>query len=136
MLLNGAGAWASIDSKTIIELEKLQTLFLSSLFAVPFSTPRPSLAWDTGSLLMENRVLLQKLNLAFHIKSLEQETLAKKVLEEQLKNEWPGLEKYVRDICKDNDLPDILWDDDDVDMTKKMWKKLVKEAIVKKKKKS
>ena len=51
-------------------MEKLQTLFLSVLLAVPLSCARPALAWDTETLSMENRVAQRKLNFVGHLKRL------------------------------------------------------------------
>ena len=77
-------------------------------------------------------LVVQKLNLAFHINGMDNSTLAKQVMVEQIKNEWPGLSKEVREFTESMDLPDILVEDTDIDINKKKWKKMVKAATKKK----
>ena len=72
------------------------------------------------------------MNLAYHLKSLDSSTLASQVLEEQVKNEWPGLAAEVREMCQELDLPDILLKDTDIELSDKGWKKMVNESIRKK----
>ena len=88
-------------------MEKLQTLFLSVLLAVPLSCARPALAWDTETLSMENRVAQRKLNFVCHLKRLGENLLAKQVYQEQLKHEWPGLVSEIKELCKNLRLEDI-----------------------------
>ena len=45
-LLNNSEVWVDLDKECMEELDKLQTLFLSVLMAVPVSCPRPALSWD------------------------------------------------------------------------------------------
>ena len=41
---------------------------------------------------------------------------AKKVMEEQIKNDWPGLSREVTNLCEILELPDILMNDTDIDL--------------------
>ena len=75
-LLSNADTWTSLDEKTLLELDKLQVLFLSVLLSVPLSCPRPAVFWDTGSISMENKIIIRKLNLIHHIKSLDDSSIA------------------------------------------------------------
>ena len=100
MLLNNGGRWTGVGEDTVNELEKLQTLFLSVLLQVPFSAPRPALGWETEPVNMVRRLNKMKLNLAFHIKTLDEGDLANQILEEQIKYEWPGLASEVGKLCK------------------------------------
>ena len=95
MLLNNTGAWSDMDEKTLKELEKLQTLFLTVLLAVPASVAGPALLWDTSTLSMKNRIDKRKLNLAYHIRLLDDNSLAKQVMDEQVQKHWPGLAREV-----------------------------------------
>ena len=81
---NGGMGTEFMDEKTFKELEKLQTLFLTVLLAVPASVASPSLLWDTSTLSMENRIDKRKLNLAYHIRLLDDKSLAKQVMDEQV----------------------------------------------------
>ena len=126
-LLNNAGTWTEIDMETLKELDKLEALFLSVLLAVPLSAPRASLFWDTGTVSMENKIIKEKLGLAFHIKSLEDTTLAKQIYLEQVKNNWPGLTQEVGELCENMSIPNII--SSDQIMSKYSWKKLVKKAV-------
>ena len=130
MLLSNASTWTELTTATLQELDKLEALFLSVLLAVPLSSPRPSLLWDTGTLSMENKIIKKKLNLIFHIKSLDDKTLAKQVYMEQIKNNWPGLTKEVEDICECLEIVNITKTDDEI--TKYSWKKIVSKAVEKK----
>ena len=99
-LLNNSEVWVDSDKTCIDELEKLQTLFLSVLLAVPVSCARPALAWDTQTLSMENRVAQRKLNFVCHVKRLGEDSLAKQVYQEQIKHEWPGWTLKSRSYAK------------------------------------
>ena len=49
---------------------------------------------------MKLRIWKEKLNLVLHIRSLNDETLAKKIYNEQRKQGWPGLAKETKNICE------------------------------------
>ena len=127
-LLNNSGTWTELDEETLKELDKLQALFLSVLLAVPRSAPRASLLWDTGTTSMENKIIEKKLGLMFHIKSLDDTTLAKQIYNEQVKNSWPGLTQEVNELCENMNIPNIIKSEEN--MTKYTWKKLVKKAVI------
>ena len=94
-LLNNCETWTELDQDCIDELDKLQTLFLSVLMAVPSTCARPDLPWDTQSLSMTNRIIQRKLNLCVHLKKLDGKDLSKQIFEEQLRNGYPGLNNCV-----------------------------------------
>ena len=97
------------------------------LLAVPLSAPRAALLWDTGTTSMENKIIEKKLGLMFHIKSLDDTTLAKQTYLEQVRNSWPGLTQEVNELCENMSIPNIIKSDEN--MTKYMWKNLVKKAV-------
>ena len=127
MLLNNGGTWTGVGEDTVNELEKLQTLFLSVLLAVPLSVPRPALGWETKSVGMIHRLNKMKLNLAYHIKTLDEGDLANQVLEEQIKYEWPGLASEVRELCKELEIDNIM--DEKPTVSKASWKNTVNKAV-------
>ena len=134
-LLGNADTWTEINQEALDELEKIQTIFLSMLLVVPLSCPRPALAWDTGTLLMENRIAQKKLNLLVHLKTLNDDSLAKEIYNEQLKNNWPGLVNEGKELCDKLFLPDITRDREEEESTKKQkrqWKEKIKESVLKK----
>ena len=106
-LLNNSEVWSDLEKDSMDELEKLQTLFLSVLLAVPLSCARPALAWDTASLSMKNRVIQRKLNFMVHLKKLKEKDLANQIFREQRSNGYPGLVKESRELCEQIGLPDI-----------------------------
>ena len=110
MLLNNADMWTDISNEAEVELDKLQNLFLTVLFAVPRSTPKPILNWDTATLEMSQRIKLRKLKLVLHLKSLSNDSLAKQIYNEQIQNEWPGLTKEAKQICREWLVKDVTKD--------------------------
>ena len=126
-LLNNSEVWTELDSGCLEELERLQTLFLSVLLAVPITCARPSLAWDTGSLSMKNRIIERKLNFVVHLKKLGGESLAKQVYDEQVSHGWPGLVSEAQEFCREIRLADVT-KDRSVDDSKWSWKHRIKEA--------
>ena len=53
--------------------------------------PRVALRADLGTRSMESRVWGRKILLIHHMARLQEEDLARMMLEEQQKNDWPGL---------------------------------------------
>ena len=105
-------------------------LTLSDPMSVPLSCPRPAVFWDTGSISMENKIIIRKLNLIYHIKSLDDSSIAKEIFNEQVRNCWPGLVSECRDLCELLNIPDITHPD--CEYTKNEWKQLVKKSVMKK----
>ena len=65
-----------------------------------------SLAWDTAVLDMSFRVQIEKLLLILHIRSMQEDTLAKKIYMEQKKLNLPGLAKETTLICQSLNIED------------------------------
>ena len=122
-LLYNSETWYGINQECIEELEKLQNLFLRVILQTPKGTPKTALKWDTGTWPMKHRIYFRKLTFANAIKLLNEESLAKQIWEEQVKNEWPGLSKESVEICRVLELPNIVKED----KKKIEWKKSVKE---------
>ena len=128
-LLNNSEVWVNLDKECMEEMDKLQTLFLSVLMAVPVSCPRPALSWDTGTLSMSNRIIQRKLNLVVHIKNLKEDALAKQVFLEQRNHGWPGLVSEAQDLCKKVNLQDITVEREGEN--KQAWKINIRRAVEK-----
>ena len=90
VLLNNAETWQDIRRKSLDDLEKLQITFLRCLLGVGTSCPIPLLLSETGSLLMEFRVMKKKLMFLHHLVNLSESSLAKEVLTLQIDNNLPG----------------------------------------------
>jgi hypothetical protein len=126
-LTNNAGTWTMISDNSIEKLNSLQNTFLQTLFSTARSCPKPALCWDTATLLMQIRVQKAKLALLFHIKNLDDESLAKQIYCEQLNSGWPGLLSECGEILKDWEVPNILRENSH--LSKGQWKTIInKEA--------
>ena len=73
--------------------------------------------------------MIKKLCLAKHIKSLNEGSLAKEIMETQLNFSFPGLAAEVKQLINDLILPNILNNDINKMYSKLKWKKIVKEEI-------
>ena len=62
--------------------------------------------------------------LVLHIRSLEEETLARKIYETQKEKRWPGLAKEASKICEELSIVDV----NDTNMSKKEYRKIVIKA--------
>ena len=127
-LLNSCSTWVEISKKAENKLNDLQRWFLRLILQVPKSTPSASLTWETGMMDMKLRIWKEKLMLILHIRSLNDETLAKKIYEEQRKEGWPGLVKETKNICEALGIEDV----NKTKMNKIEYKKTVNDALKKK----
>ena len=110
-----------MSTQSVEKLDRLQNLFLQTLFAVGQSCPRPGLCWDTTMVTMQTRIEKSKLLLLYHIKNLDDSSLAKQVYKEQSEHGWPGLVAECGEILKQWNLKDIF-----EKCTKSQWKNSVK----------
>ena len=92
---------------------------------MPQGTPSAALTWETGLLEMGLRVKLEKLLLVLHIRTLDEESIARKVYEEQMLQSWPGLAAETAQICRDLDIEDV----NSTNMSKKDFKMRAIEAL-------
>ena len=98
-LLAGCGAWVEMSCAVEKKLNKIQNWFLRLVLQVGPGAPLASLLWDTGLLDMGLLVWREKLMLTLHVRCLDEDSLARRVYEEQKSNDWPGLVKEAQDIC-------------------------------------
>ena len=68
-LLYNSGTWLSMAKKDMERLDKLQTLFFTTIFQVQHS-PTCAFYFDLNMLTMQNRILKNKLLLLHHISNL------------------------------------------------------------------
>ena len=123
MLLHNAETWLDMDTKSLKTLESLQYEFLRCLLAVGSGCPVPLLLWETGTILMEFRILQKKLLFMHHLTNLPDSSLAKEVFCIQTKMELPGIAQDCADFLSRFGLYDLNL------YSKEQFKKLVKEKI-------
>ena len=105
-LLANCGTWTQIEKKTVEKLDALQDMYGRVILKVPQSTPKLSIRAALGLPGMAWRIKQEKILLVLAIKEQEDDCLAKEVLKEQVRMEWPGLGQEVMDICREIGLPD------------------------------
>ena len=105
-LLYGCGTWLEMAPSTVKKLNAIQNWFLGLFFQVGPGVPIAALCWETGVLDMELRVWMEMLILVLHIRGLGENTLARKIYEEEKSNNWPGLIVESRNICKKLNIED------------------------------
>ena len=123
MLLYNSETWQDIKKATIEELEKLQVIFLRSLFAVGSGCPLPLLYSQTGTLRMEFRILEKKLTFLHHLEHLPDSALAKEVLKIQTEEGLPGIYNECREFLAHFKIFDLK------QYSKQQFKKLVRAKI-------
>ena len=126
-LLYGACTWVGITAATIRRLNNIQRWFSRLVLQVGPGTPLVALTRETGLLEMGLRVEREKLLFVFHLRSLEEETLARKIYEEQKRHNWPGLNKETEEICKRLDIEDV----NETNLSVKDFKVILATAIAK-----
>ena len=106
-LLNNCSTWTDISVKSLERLEELQNLFVRVLLRVPITTPKVALLSETGLLSMKHRIWQEKILLVMAILKMKKEVLSRRVLKEQLENNYPGLGQEVRRICEELSIPNV-----------------------------
>ena len=86
--------------------EKIQYWGLRLFLQVGPGTPLASLLWDSGALEMSLRIKIEKIMLVLHIRGLSPKSLANKIYEEQIVQNWPGLAMETKQICEELELED------------------------------
>jgi hypothetical protein len=123
-LLSSCSTWLDITPEAVEVAEQLQLDFLRLLFHVPKSCARAALRSESGVLGIKYQIMKEKLMLLFHIRSLDETALAKRIYSQQIKFGWAGPVKECRAICKELGIPDVTL----VQTTKQEYKAIVKEA--------
>ena len=95
-----------LSSATETKLNSIQVWFLRLTLQVGQGSPVAAVLWDTSLLDMGLRVKREKVLLIIHLRSLEENALARVIYEKQKEKEWAGLVKETIDICKYLDIED------------------------------
>ena len=115
-------------SETEKRLYKIQNYFVRLVLRIGPGSPLVAILWDTSLLNMKFRVYIEKVMMIVHLRSLDEETLAHKIYEEQKSNEWPGLCEETRGICEELQIEDC----NKTMMGKQMYKDILVAACHKK----
>ena len=99
-LLYGAGTWVQINSETEKRLNRIQCWFVRLLLKVGPGSPVSALLWDTNLLDTGLQIFIEKAMIVIHISSLEKDTLASRIYEEQRREKLPGLARETEEICR------------------------------------
>ena len=105
-LLNNCGIWTEISEETVNKLDDIQNAYVRRVLHVPLSTPKASLRSETGLLSMRHRIWAEKVKMVMALKDMDDDFLAKKVYEEQIKQGWKGLAEEVTNICSELGIAD------------------------------
>ena len=122
-LLYNAETWQDIHKNTVDELETIQLKFLRSTLAVGTGCPIPLLYSETGTILMEYRILQKKLTFLHHIENLPDTALAKEVLSVQVDQGLPGIYNECKNFLAKFEIFDLK------QYSKNSFKKLIKTKI-------
>ena len=99
-MMHGAGTWVEMSKSTEKRLNKLQCWFVRLILKIGQGSTVSGLLWDTALLDFGLRVWIEKVMLIIHIRSLDENALARRVYEEQKKNSWPGLASETSLLCQ------------------------------------
>ena len=124
-LLAGCATWVEMTKATEKRLNSIQNWFLRLILQVGPGAPLASLLWDTGLLDMGLLVWREKLLLILHVRSLDEDALARRTYEEQRANNWPGLAQEAELICQELQIEsaNTTW------LDPKRYRKMVTEAL-------
>ena len=124
-LLYNAESWMGISEKTMKQLEDLQLMFLRVVFSCPASTQKCAMLWDSHVVPIRYKIMYKKLTFNNAIKHQDRSSIAREVLEEQIRQKWPGLASEAVEMCRHLNIPDITA----ASVAVPQWKKTVKFAI-------
>ena len=98
-LLYNSSTWVEVSKDEEKTLEDMQDYFLRLLWGAGPGTPRVSLRADTATRSMATRIYKEKIMLVYHISHLEVGSLARDMMDEQVRHGWPGLTVEVSKLC-------------------------------------
>jgi hypothetical protein len=82
-MLHGAGTWVEVTVETVKKLNTLQSWFVRLMLRVGPGAPTAALCWDTGLMDMGLRIWKEKVLMILYIRSLGEQTLARRIYDEQ-----------------------------------------------------
>ena len=101
-----AGTWVEVTPEVEKRLNKIQNYFVRLVLRIGPGSPLAAILWDSSLLDMKLRIYLEKIMMIIHLRSLDKETLANQIYEEQKSNKWPGLYEETRVICEELQIED------------------------------
>ena len=123
MLLYNSETWQEMSNDLVAELEKMQYTFLRYLLAIGNGCPLPLLLSETGTMLIELRILQRKVLFLHHLEHLPDESLAKQVFKTQTRMCLPGIKNECSEFLARFGLIDIK------SFTKMQFKRLVNQSF-------
>ena len=99
-LLYNCSTWLGLTKEAKNRLNNCQDFLLQAAFRTVPGCPTVALRSECGLVSPHLLVWEEKAKLILHIRSLEPDSLARRVYEEQKKNRWPGLAAEVTAICE------------------------------------
>ena len=94
-------SWLQLSKEAEKRLDGLQVWYLRMLLRQGQGVPSGAILWESAVLSMARRVWVEKLSLALHICRMSEDSLARKVWEEQLVYGWPGLAAEAEHIASE-----------------------------------
>ena len=119
MLLYNSESWTNIPKKTLKILNDLFCTFFRCIFRIGTGTPIANFFWQVGAKKVENIILQKKLCFLYHLSNLEEGSLAREILEIQVKNSLGGIFKECEEVL------DMIGREKLYSMSKYQWKKEV-----------
>ena len=99
-LLYNCSTWVEVGKEEEKHLNDQQDYFLRLLWWAGPGTPRVALRADTATRSMSARIWKEKILLVYHISHLEVGDLARDLMNEQVRQGWPGLVVEVSKLCE------------------------------------
>ena len=124
-LIYNSACWVGMGKKEEAALSECQDFFLRLLLGTGPGAPKVALRADSATLSMPMRVKKQKVMMVKHIREPEQDSLAKLMYDEQVRNNWPGLAREAAEICAELYIEDV----NETNKGKQEYSKEVKEAV-------
>ena len=128
MLYSGCEVWPEVPKKTLKSLFNITVTYLRVALGLgkKGGAPLVSLFWHTGTMLPENRILLNNMLFLHHVANLPDKSLAKEFYLAEKKNSYKGIiskcEKYLSE-----------WGITNVNLyTKYQWKRAIQYRLYKK----
>ena len=98
-ILHGAGTWVEMNQSTEKKLNSIQSWFVRLIYQVGQGSPVSALLWDNSLLDMGLRIWVEKVMFVFHLRSLDENSLARRTYLEQKEHNLPGLFQETKQIC-------------------------------------
>ena len=105
-MIHGAGTWVQMNKNTEKRLNTLQCWFVRLILRIGQGSPVSGILWDTALLDFGLRIWIEKCMLVIHIRSLDENTLARRTYDEQKNKKWPGLVQETQIICQELNIED------------------------------